>query len=231
MAMLEYLFNISILIGFSIPLLNIFTGWFGDFLGGLDVDFDIDASTDVGADIGIDAGTDIDLGVDTGTDIGADAGAHVHPGQSGIIPFNFMCLCLFLIVFGAFGHMTKMFMTNTLMMALLTSGCVVMGGFSYWAMYKFLIKRLKNNNAAALTYHNLRGKNGIVTLSIHGDSMGTISVQDSTGAPISFRAIADPDLKDRMPDIIATGESVIVTDVDTEKKLCHISVPLSKLKK
>ena len=67
-----------------------------------------------------------------------------------------------------------------------------------------------------------------MTLRIMADSVGTISMRDSTGAPISFRAKMDPDLKDRMADAIQKGESVIITDVDKENKLCYVSVPFKK---
>jgi len=208
METLNYVFNLCIIIGFLIPLLNIFTGWFGDFLG---ADLDFDTKVDV--------------------DVSTDAGADINVEDGGIIPFNVMCLCLFLVVFGALGHAAKVFMTNPLFMVLLLFGCFALSGSAYWLMYKLLIKRLKSNDASALTYRNLRGKSAEVTLSIHGDSIGTISLRDSTGAPISFRAKMDADLKDRMPDIISKGESVIITEVDKENKLCFISVPFNKLSK
>ena len=219
---LNYVFNICILIGFVIPLLNLITGWFGSFLsGGIDIDFD--ASTDISMD------TSVDLNVDTSIDIGGDVDFDTNVGGGGVIPFNIMCLCLFLVVFGALGHMFKRFMTSPLFVALLLFACLVLAGLSYWALYKFVIKRLRQNDASALGYNNLCGKSAEVTLIIRADSLGMISLLDSTGAPISFRAKIDPDLKDRMLTTIQKGESVIITEVDVDNKLCYVSVPFNKL--
>jgi len=124
--------------------------------------------------------------------------------------------------------MTKRLMTAPLFVALLLIGCLFLAGLSYWALYTLVIKRLKQNDASALTYHDLKGKSAEVTLRIPSDSIGMISLPDSTGAPISFRAKMDPDLKDRMAGAIAKGESVIITDVDKESKFCYVSLPLRK---
>ena len=209
---LNYIFNITIIIGFIIPLLNLLTGWFGNFFG---VGFDMDAGASV--DAGVDA--DLDAGVETGVKGGA------------IIPFNVMCLCLFLVVFGALGHIAKGFMSSLLLVVLLLAACLILAGLAYWALYVLLVKRLKNSDSSALSYQDLHGKTAEVTLAITADSMGTVSLKDSTGAPISFRAKMDPDLKDQLPDTIAKGESVIITDIDLEHKLCHVSLPFSKFSK
>ena len=190
LTLLVYLFNLSVLIGFVIPLLNLFTGWFGGVFG---ADLDID------------------------TDAGKGVAGH------GLIPFNIMCFCLSLVVFGALGHMVRGRMTNLPITILLLAGCLIVAALAYIALYKLLIKRLKNNNAAALSYHNLRGKSGQVTLTISGDGVGTISLRDSTGAAISFRAKIDPDLRSKLPESIKTGERVIVTEVDPQNKLCYVS--------
>ena len=147
----------------------------------------------------------------------------------GIFPFNIMCLSLFLVVFGALGHAARPFMAAGLPVVLLLAGCAGAAGFSYWALYKLLVKRLKENDASALSYHNLRGKRCEVTLSISGDGMGTISMRDSTGAAISFRAKIDPDLKSRMPETIPKGEQVIITEVDVPNKLCYVSMYISRI--
>ena len=233
MAVLNYVFNISILIGVVIPLLNLLTGWFGGFFSvGADVDFDasVDASVDVSVDVSTDVSLDVgaDAGMDAGTGTGADS-ATTSVATSAVIPFNIMCLCLFLMVFGAMGHMMKWFMSGALMTALLLAGCIVVAGLAYFAMYKLLVKRLRNNDASALTYHDLRGKRAEVTLTIREGSVGTISLRDSTGAAISFRAKIDADLKGQMPESIPTGEFVIITDVDKSCKLCYVSMPFNKL--
>jgi len=162
-------------------------------------------------------------------DIDVDIGKGAGGGLSALFPFNIMCLCLFLIVFGAMGRATLGLMTNPLFTVLLLAGCFVVAAFFYWALYKILIKRLKENDASAISLHDLRGMSGEVTLSIRGDSMGTISVRDSTGAAISFRAKVDPCLKDRMPPVIPKGEQVVITEVDAENKLCYISMYISRI--
>jgi len=204
---LVYIFNICILIGFVIPLLNLLTGWFGGFF---------------------DVGADIDLDIDAPPDLGADIGNDTNTGSGAVIPFNIMCLCLFLVVFGAFGHMARGFMTSTTLVVLLLLGCAVCAALSYFGLYKLLIKRLKNSDASAISYDDLYGKSAVVTLRLTPDSIGTISMRDSTGAPISFRAKMDADLKDQMPETFASGETVIITGVDKENKLCYVSVPFRK---
>ena len=252
-ATLNYIFNICILIGFTIPLLNLVSGWLGGLFsggGGGDVDFDvdIDVPTDVSVDFTTDFSADIptdfsadfsadisaDFNADFSADVGADAGSGAGTGAGGtggaLIPFNIMCLCLSLVVFGATGHISKTFMASTLITILLLPVCLAIAGFAYVALYKLVILRLKNNDASATAYRDLRGKKAEVTLSIMADSVGTISLLDSTGAKISFRAKIDPDLKDKLPEKIPQGESVVITEVDTENKLCYVSMPFHKFK-
>lgn len=217
------IFNLSILIGFVLPLLNLLTGWFGSFLG---VGMDVDAGVDVPSDFSVDINTDIS--VDINADISMEVGADANAQSGGSFPFNIMCFCLFLVVFGAFGHMAKRFMDGLLLTILLLAGCLVMAGLFYWLLYTLLVKRLKNSDSTALSYQSLRGKRAEVTLVIMADTVGTISLPDSTGAPISFRAKMDPDLKSQLPDAIPKGESVIITEFDSVNKLCHVSLPYNK---
>ncbi|MCL2121670.1 MAG: hypothetical protein FWH28_05405 [Clostridiales bacterium] len=264
-----YIFNLSILIGFVIPLLNLLSGWIsGLFGGGADVDAGMDTGFDSSADIGLDAGLDaavdinsdisidldpgldFDLDLDPGLDMdfGPDAGldADMHTGAeaaaaggtagkaaashaNGPIPFNLMCLCLFLVVFGALGRMLLRFMTFFLISAFLLFICLAIAAFFYWALYTFLIKRLKENDASALSYRELRGMGGELTLGITGDAIGVISLKDKTGVVISFRAKIDPHLKNLMPETIPKGEPVVVTEVDMENKICYVSVYQHKL--
>jgi membrane protein implicated in regulation of membrane protease activity len=204
----------------------------------MDAGFDTDISLDVGmdagfdTDFGIDAAADLsvadglDAGLDATTTTGSSTSAVSHGG--GIIPFNLMFLCLLLVVFGALGKMTQHLMTTLLPAVLLLTVCIASGGASYWALYEFLIKRLKQNDASALSYRELRGMDGEVTLAIPGDSIGTISLKDKTGAAISFRAKMDPHLKGRMPKLIPKGEHVVITEVDMVNKLCYVSMYQSK---
>ena len=204
MVTLEYIFTLSILIGFIIPLITIITGWFGGLFGaGADVDIDIDISTT----------SSLDSGGITG----------------GFVPFNLKCLCFSLVVFGAVGHMFRSFMSTILFTVLFLIACVFLAGLAYWGLYHLLIKRLKRSDPSALSFNDLRGRTATVTLPVSAERLGTISLLDTTGASISFRAKVDPDLKCKMPGAIPTGESVVITGVDRENKLCFVSVPLNKL--
>lgn len=204
LSILNYVFNLSIIIGFVILLLNVVIVWLGGaFAVGADADVDVDVDVDV-------------------AEGSADSG-------SGFVSFNLKCLCLFLVVFGAMGHMMRPLMTNLLFTVILLSICFCVAGFVYWALYKFLVKRLKENDASALSYQKLPGKRAEVTLSLSGDSMGTISLKDSTGVVISFRAKIDPFLKDKMPPVIQKGEKVIITEVNAEHKLCYVSIDIAQL--
>jgi len=165
--------------------------------------------------------------LDVGADVDLDVDASV--GGSGIIPFNVMCLCLFLVVFGATGQLAEQFMTNPLFTVLLLIACFLVAALFYWALYRLLIKRLKDSRTEAMCFRNLRGQTGTVTLRIAAGCMGTISVQDSTGAPISFRARMDPDLQDWMPEVIPKGETVVVTGIDMVNKHCYVSVPFNRM--
>ena len=217
-SVLNYIFNVCMILGFAVPLLNIASGWLGGLVNsGADLDLDIDADFD------------IDLDLDADMDIGGDVAG--GSGHSGAFQFNFMCLCLFLIVFGATGQAVKKFMTSIPVMVILLLACAAVAGACYWLMYKFLVKRLRENNASALSYADLAGRSGEVTLAVSNNSIGTISITDSTGAKISFRAKLDPDLKNHLPDTIRPGEIVLITDVDVDEKLCYISVRPNKFKK
>ena len=203
---LIHVFNFSVILGLLIPLLSLFAGWIGGAFGG-------------SADIDVDVDVDVDLGAAKGT----------GSGSGSLLPFNLMCFCLFLIVFGAAGHMTREFMTTLPVTVALLGGCFAVAVFFYWALYKVLIKRLKENDASAISFHDLRGRSGEVTLSIRGDSMGTISLRDSNGAAISFRAKIDPCLKNKMPPVIPAGEQVVITEVDAGNKLCYVSMYISRI--
>jgi hypothetical protein len=201
---LNYIFNICIIIGFLIPLLNLLTGWFGSFFGaGIDMDTGYDTSVDIG-----------DATAVSGSDIGV---------KGGVFPFNIMCLCLSLVVFGALGQATKRFMTTFPLALVLLVSCILIAALSYYALYTLVIKRLKNSNSSAITLSELPGKNAVVTLGVTSGSIGTISLFDSTGAAISFRAKIDPELAEQMNYSIKTGEPVFITDVDKNDKICYIS--------
>ena len=215
-SVLNYIFNICIIVGFVIPLLNLLTGWFGSFFGGGgDMDMDIDLEMDM------DVSFEVDLDLDAGFDIG-DAGTATSV-SGGAFPFNVMCFCLFLVSFGALGQAFKRFMTSLLLTVLLIAACIAIAMLLYWVLYRFVVKRLRENDSTAMSLSELPGKNATVTLGIQKSSIGTISLSDSTGAAISFRAKIDTHLADRMPDVIQKGETVFITEVDMDSKLCYVS--------
>ena len=203
-ATLEYIFNVGILVGFLIPLVTILTGWFGGALGGGGADVDVD----------------LDISADSSVDSGGVGGS--------IVPFNLKCLCFALVVFGALGRLTLNLMSTTLFAVLWLSVCFLLAALAYFGLYHLLIKRLKRSDPSALSFRDLRGRNATVTLPVSADRMGTISLLDKTGAAISFRAKIDPDLKRKMPQAIPTGEPVVITGVNMEKRLCYVSLPLNK---
>ena len=213
-SVLSYIFTVSIIVGFAIPIINIVTGAFGslfNFGTDMDVDLDLDVDLDVS----------VDVGVDVSVDAGADAG--FGGADSGVFPFNFLCLCLFLIVFGVTGNVFLKFMSSTLMVAAFIAASLAIGALFYWLMYKFVIVKLKKSTVPALTYDALRGKSAEVTMKISGETMGMVSVLDSTGAYISFRAKRDPALRDVMAEVIDKGRRVTITEVDKNEKLCYVS--------
>lgn len=206
-SVLGYIFNVCILVGFAIPLLSILMGWFGDF-------FNFDADIDV--DLDVDADVDIDVDIGGGGDTG------------GFLPFNMMCLCLFLVVFGVVGNLTRRWMGSALLAVVFIAVGVGVGLAFYILLYKLVIVRLKRSTTYTISYGDLVGKRAEVTLKITDDSVGTISLLDSTGTFISFRAKKDPQLKDKMAEVIQKGDTVVITEVDGEDKLCYVSTSPSE---
>ena len=182
---LSYIFNLCILLGLAIPVLNIATGWFGNFF-----DFDVD----------------------------------IDGPSGGFLPFNLMCLCLLLVVFGAAGHMLSRWMDGLWPTVLLLTLALALGALFYALLYKLVITPLKRNRPYSVTYAELCGQRGEVTIRITRESLGAISVRDNTGTFLSFRAKIDPDLAARMPATIPAGEIVVVTEVDAKEKLCYVSI-------
>jgi membrane protein implicated in regulation of membrane protease activity len=200
-ATLHTIFNICLGVGFVLPILSILTGWFGDFFN---VDFDVDV--DVSADAGLDG-----------------------PEFGGVVPFNMMCFCLLLIVFGAFGKACARWMTSLGVTAALLLGILAVAVFFYWLLYTLVIKKLKSSDSQALSYDDFAGRRGEVTLPIRDGQIGMISVKDSTGSYISFRAKIDPGLQDFIGDAIPHGETVLVTEVNAREKLCYVSPLLEQI--
>lgn len=91
--------------------------------------------------------------------------------------------------------------------------------------YRFiqnLTNKLKSNKSYALTYEDLVGQEGIITLRVTATSDGTISLKDSTGASISYVAkIKAVDNMDKSY-YIPQGEKVVIVDFDIKNKICYV---------
>jgi membrane protein implicated in regulation of membrane protease activity len=207
--LLHRIFNICLGIGFILPILSIVTARLGGFF-----DMGVDADMDFDADIGFEAGVDADMGFDAGTDGG---------GFGGVVPFNTMCFCLLLVVFGACGKVCAKWMTSPGVTAAILPVILAVAVFFYWMLYVLVVRRLKSSNPLALSYDSLAGRRGEVTLPVRAGRIGMISVKDSTGSYISFRARMDPDLESFIGDVIPQGEIIIVTEVNVREKLCYVS--------
>lgn len=142
----------------------------------------------------------------------------------GIFPFNIMCLCLLLIVFGAVGKAMRALMTNVFLLVVCLLAALALGIAAYWLLYHFVIKKLRGKENIALAYETVAGMQADVTLRIAGEGVGTVSIKDATGGGfLSFRAKIDPELKLYIGEAIAQGEKVVITRVDQEEKICYVS--------
>jgi hypothetical protein len=192
---LSYIFTVFILLGLALPLLDVLLGVFGSLLN---VDFDIG-----GHHFG-------DMFEISGGDTGA------------VVPFNIMCLCFAMVVFGALGKLTLSLMVNTLAVI----GCLIVllaAAFgAYFAVYHFIVKPLKRNNPKAIGEWDLYAARGRLLLRITRESPGTVSLKDNTGANISYKANAKESVLDLWDGIIPQGTEVIVTDVDAASKTVYV---------
>lgn len=188
----NFIFNVCIGLGLSIPLISVVLGFYGSFV---DVDFDI-------------GGSDFDVGGDGNID--------------GGIPVNIMCLCFSLAVFGALGRLFSDFMTSVIAVIGIFIGLILLSFGAYMLIYKYIVKPLQNNKASVLNQWDLFGTKGKLTLRIMKDKPGTVSLKDSTGAMISFIAAANDDVLNNWNGIIPQGTEVIVVDVVSEIKTVFV---------
>jgi hypothetical protein len=196
---LSYIFTVLILLGLAIPLLDVLLGVFGSILN---FDFEIG-----GHHLG-------DMFDFSGSDVAGDAGA--------VVPFNIMCLCFAMVVFGAFGRLTLGLMINTLVIILCLIGLLTVSFGAYLAVFHFIVKPLKKNNPKAIGDWDLIAAKGRLILRITKDNPGTVSLKDNTGANISYRAIAKETVLERWDGLIPQGTEVVVTDVDPVGKAVYV---------
>lgn len=226
---LSFLFEVMIYVGLGLPLVNLLLGLLGgggdssggeldgDLSGDLDFDLDFDIDLDVGS--GGELGADFDL-----SELAAEASGSVDAVSSGRgvpLRFNMYCLCLSLVVMGAIG----IFVTQTMegfaqTIALLCGAAMAVG--TYLLFYRFVIGPMAANNAAALSRNKLRLRRATVSFRIKPDSPGKIETRDAVGAIISYPAEMDPQICKE--ELIEEGKEVIITEFDSEKRLCYVTV-------
>lgn len=202
---MEFLFTVCIVLGLAVPLLDVVLGIFGSLLN---VDFDIG---------GHHLGDIFQISGDASADTG------------NVLPFNFMCLCFSLVVFGAIGRLTTGLMVSTWAFIGCLAGLLVISAAAYYLVFKFIVKPLKKSNPKALGHWDLFGTKGKLTLRITGDSAGTVSLRDSTGAVISYEARAKRDVLEMWNGLIPQGTEVIVVDIENSSKFVYVR-PTATLK-
>lgn len=147
----------------------------------------------------------------------------------GLIPFNVMCFSFALIVFSSSGLFFIRFMTSAISIVLLLGASLIASIAAYVLVYKFVVRKLKSNIPLALKPKDLIGSTGIVVLRITPNSEGVISLKDSTGANITYRATLSAYAGIEGEYVINQGQEVIISDFDREKKICYVILPKGKL--
>lgn len=160
----------------------------------------------------------INVDLDFDTDIDFD----------GLIPFNVMCFSFALIVFSSSALFFMKFMTNIIIAVVLLGISLIASIMAYIAVYKFIVRKLKSNNPLALKSSDLIGITAIVVLRITHDSEGVISLKDSTGASITYRATLSAYTGIQGDYVIKQGQEVIISDFDSDKKICYVILPKGK---
>lgn len=143
----------------------------------------------------------------------------------GLIPFNVMCFSFALIVFSSCGLFLMKFMTSTIAVIILLGVSLIASIIAYTSVYKFVVRKLKSNNPLALKSSDLIGMVGIVVLRITPLSDGIISLTDSTGAIITYRATLSAYAGVEGEYVINQGQEVIISDFDSAKKICYVILP------
>jgi len=153
---------------------------------------------------------DVDFDLDTDHDF------------DGLVPFNLMCTCFALIVFGSLGRLFVPYMINTLFAVVIIALSALVSFAAYLVLYKYVIVKLKRNNPSAITSIELVGVVGKLTLRVTQDSDGVVSVLDSTGAAISYRARVCDFYKLDDTGRIDQGTEVVITGVDRAANIYYV---------
>lgn len=140
----------------------------------------------------------------------------------GLVPFNLMCTCFALIVFGSLGRLFAPHMKNTLFTIVIIALLASVSFLAYVMLYKYVIVKLKRNNPSAITSYDIVGSVGKLTLRVTKDSDGVVSVLDSTGAAISYRARVCDFYKLDDTGRIDQGTEVVITGVDKDANIYYV---------
>ena len=210
---MRVVYNCFIAGGFVVPVLDVLAGAVG---GGLDRGADADFDLDLDADVDLDADMDLDADLSAEADAGAE-GAHLSAGRTHApVIINLMTLSLTAVVFGAVGRLclTRLPPVSGLLAA------AASGLLAGWLLGRFVILPLKRNRACAAGIREIKGQEGVVTLELRDDFVGTIRVRSASGSVVSYDARPAAGIA-RIP----VGQTVAVVEVDPDKMVC-IAAPL-----
>ena len=237
---MRVIYNCFIAGGFVVPVLDVLVGAIGgaldlgadadvgadasmDLDAGLDADadFDVDLDTDVDLDADIDLDADLDMDADLFAEAPADAGAegaHVSAAGHAHAPviINLMTLSLTAVVFGAVGRLCLTRLPPAAGLAVSAAAGLLAG----WLLGRFVILPLKRNRSYAAGIREIKGQEGVVTLELRDDFVGTIRVHSASGSLVSYDARPAEGIA-RIP----VGQAVTVVEVDPERMVC-IAAPL-----
>jgi membrane protein implicated in regulation of membrane protease activity len=134
------------------------------------------------------------------------------------IPLNILCLCLSFVVYGAIGLALTHYIPNPYPFLIPIPPAVA----AYFFLYKYVVKPLRKNNPKALSQWDLIAHKGKLTLRIAEDSPGVVSVKDSTGAAISYRAYAKEEVLKTWGGEIPTGAEVFIIGAEPDSDLLYV---------
>ena len=235
---MRVIYNCFIAGGFVVPVLDVLVGAIGGALDlgadadvGADASMDLDAGLDAAADFDVDLDTDVDLDadmdldadLDMDADLSAEApagaeGAHVSAAGRAHAPviINLMTLSLTAVVFGAVGRLCLTRLPPAAGLAVSAASGLLAG----WLLGRFVILPLKRNRSYAAGIREIKGQEGVVTLELRDDFVGTIRVHSASGSLVSYDARPAEGIA-RIP----VGQAVTVVEVDPERMVC-IAAPL-----
>lgn len=141
-----------------------------------------------------------------------DFALDVDTTPDGFIPFNIMSICASLIVFGSVG---RLLMFGTMSKTKICAISFTLGALTYYIVCNFIIKKLRASNPEALKYDEIIGKTGLMVLRATKTAYGTVSVIDSTGGSITYKALVSSTYED---DKIEQGANVTIDTYGKKRK-------------